>query len=81
MGIPKGKCKKCGAMYCGWILEDPQKRICAVCNGQIEIVDNRNDICGHDRLTELRRSGHIINEIFLGKISQVFTGSWNYTIG
>jgi len=62
-------------MCCGWILENPQKRICAVCNGQIEIVDNSNDIYVHGRFAEFKRIGDRINEIFLGKISQVFTGS------
>ena len=63
MGIPKGKCKKCGAICYGWILENPQKRICTVCNGQIEIVDNSNDIYVHGRFAEFKRIGDRINEI------------------
>ena len=35
-----GKCRKCDAIFRGWALDDPVKRICEKCGGIVEIMED-----------------------------------------
>jgi len=40
MSVLKGKCQECGAIYYGWALGDPCKRICPQCNHAVDILED-----------------------------------------
>ena len=35
-----GKCQKCDAIFHGWALDNPVKRICEKCGGTLEIMED-----------------------------------------
>ena len=35
-----GKCQKCGAIFHGWALDDPVKRVCEKFGGTVEIMED-----------------------------------------
>jgi len=38
--MPTAICKKCGRRYYGWALMNPEKQVCPLCGGKLE-VDER----------------------------------------
>jgi uncharacterized OB-fold protein len=40
MSVLRGKCQECGAIYYGWALGDPYKRICPRCGNTVDILED-----------------------------------------
>jgi uncharacterized OB-fold protein len=50
--MPKGTCPKCGAIYYGWALLNPEYQYCDKCGTKLNIEREVNDDRGTKRETD-----------------------------
>ena len=44
MGIPEGRCSKCGSIYHGWALLNPRNQYCSKCGTGLDIKSSDGTI-------------------------------------